>query len=638
MSTAALSRPAGGKPPHRSYRGLGWRFRQAPGTTRRGAWTLDEVLRQRGIGEDDRDAFLRHSLAGMPNPMAFVDMAKAVDRVADHLMKRRRIALFGDYDVDGATSSAIVQRYARMACPDAPEPLIYIPDRMKEGYGPNAPALLKLKAEGIDLVLCLDSGTTAHAPLTAAADAGLQIVVVDHHVAENALPPAAAIVNPNRPDQPKDAGDHGYMCTAGIAWLFCVALDKALADAGAFADRDRPRLSSLLDLVALGTVADVVPLIGFNRPLVALGLRIMEKRQNAGIAALLRYVDESEIKAWHLGFVLGPRVNASGRIDDCALGSRLLTTDDPVEAKAIAESLDRINEERRRLCDETLDEAVQAIEAGGSAGDPAGDEVWAHAGDSFLVVGKPSWHPGIVGVVASRLKERYDRPALVLGASDAASSSWKGSARSVSGFDLGRAVISARQQGILTHGGGHPMAAGLSISKDRLRDLSRYLETEAAPAFEKADARTYAVDLAVSPGEIGIPDLEDIKVLEPFGQGNPEPRVALTNVTVSAVKVLKERHIRLDLVSGDGRRNRIKAMVFGAVGTPLGDALLAAEGGCLDVAGKLRVSEWNGYSNVEMLLEDAREASPSFEIGAGPARDAEGAKPKSYAPPAPSEP
>ncbi len=636
MSTAALSQ-ADDKKPHRSYRGLGWRFREAPGSARRGAWTLDEVLRQRGIDDEARPGFLRHTLQGMPNPLSFIDMGKAVDRVADLLAKRGRIALFGDYDVDGATSSAIVQRYVRMACPDAPEPLIYIPDRMKEGYGPNAPALLKLKNEGIDLVLCLDSGTTAHAPLAAAADAGLDIVVVDHHVAEHALPPATAIVNPNRPDQPREAGDHGYMCTAGIAWLFCVALDKALGDAGVFANRDRPRLSSLLDLVALGTVADVVPLIGFNRPLVALGLQVMERRQNAGIAALLRYVEESEIKAWHLGFVLGPRVNASGRIDDCGLGSRLLTTDDPAEAKAIAESLDRINEERRRLCDETLDEAVQAIEAGGTAGEPNGDEVWAHAGDAFLVVGKPSWHPGIVGVVASRLKERYDRPALVLGASDGAATSWKGSARSVTGFDLGRAVIAARQQGILSHGGGHPMAAGLSIASNRLPELSRYLEDAAAPVFEHGDARSYSIDLAVSPGEIDVADLEDMKVLEPFGQGNPEPRVALTNVTVSAVKVLKDRHIRLDLVSGDGRRSRTKAMAFGAVGTPLGDALLAAEGGRLDVAGKLRVNEWNGYVNVEMLLEDARESSPSFEIGSQPGRSAPG-EAKSYAKHEPSEP
>ena len=576
----------------------GRRWRQRRGDDRAGLALAQQMalpelvgrlLAARGVGaREAAERFLaprlRHSL---PDPGLFRDMGKAVERLANAVLAGEIIAVFGDYDVDGATSAALLQRFfAAVGC----RLRVYIPDRQREGYGPNTAALLRLKAEGARVVLTVDCGTTAHAPLAAAAEAGLDVIVVDHHVAEPVLPPAFAVINPNRLDEDNP---HGALAAVGVAFLLAVGINRALREAGWYEARPEPDLLRLLDLVALGTICDVVPLTGVNRVLVAQGLKLLQGRGNVGLAALADRAGIGErIDSYHAGFVLGPRVNAGGRVGEAELGARLLASDDPIEARAIAERLETFNAERREIEARVLAQAIDQVETGDR-----------HA--SLVFVAGEGWHPGVIGIVASRLKERYNRPAAVVAVADGVG---KGSARSVSGFALGAAVIAARQAGLLINGGGHAMAAGFTVAAERLAALRDFLVARAARDIADEDlVPELAVDGMLAPGA-ATPDLVALlERLGPFGTGNPEPRFALGNLRMLRAEVVGGAHLRCILGEGGGNA-RLKAVAFRALDSELGAALLQGQGRGFHVAGHLRADRWQGREEVQLLIDDAAPA------------------------------
>src|SRR5438874_2556778 len=416
---------------------------------------VGRLLAQRGIGIDEAPGFLAPRLRDvLPDPLHLRDMDRAVARLLRAVRDGEPIVVFGDYDVDGATSAALLLRFFAAVGTHAS---VYVPDRMREGYGPNAPALLRLKADGAGVVVTVDCGATAYEPLAGAAEAGLDVIVIDHHVTEPLLPPALALINPNRLDE---ESPHGVLAAVGVAFLLVVALNRALREAGWYRDRIEPDLLQWLDLVALGTVCDVVPLAGVNRALVAQGIKVARRRDNPGLAALAAVAGIGEpIDAYHLGFVLGPRVNAGGRVGAADLGARLLATDDPAVAAELAASLDAYNRERRDIEARTLEAAIALVE--GSPQSPV-----------LVFVAAENWHPGVIGIVAARLKERYERPACVVALADGIG---RGSGRSVAGLPLGPAVIAARQAGLLINGGGHAMAAGFTVAAEKLAALESFL-------------------------------------------------------------------------------------------------------------------------------------------------------------------
>ncbi len=554
---------------------------------------VGRIIAGRGIPVDAVEQFLNPTLRGLlPDPSCLKDMDRAATRIAEAVIAGEPIAIFGDYDVDGATSSALLARFlggldADIRC--------YIPDRRLEGYGPNAPALLKLRDQGARVIITVDCGTTAHEPLRAAADAGIAVIVIDHHAAEPALPPAFAIVNPNRLD---DDSGLGTLAAVGVAFLLVVAVNRALRQAGFYgAHRREPDLLQWLDLVALGTVCDVVPLTGLNRALVAQGIKVMAQRRNAGLVALADSAAVAErIDAYHLGYLLGPRVNAGGRVGKSDLGTRLLGTDDPGEAAEIAGILEALNTERREIEAQVLAEAVAQVEDGG-------------AGTASIVLASGrEWHPGVIGIVASRLKERYDRPACVIAwEPDPARPGQligKGSGRSVPGVDLGAAVIAARQTGLLIGGGGHRMAAGFTVAQEHYDAFAAFLESrvrDLAPAGGVVPE--IGIDGALALGAATPELIATLSGLGPFGAGNAEPRFVLPRVRVAKADIVGSAHVRCFLVAGPGER--LKAIAFRAVGTPLGDALLASSGAALHIAGHLRLDLWQGRSGVQMLIDDA---------------------------------
>ncbi|MBL8674549.1 MAG: single-stranded-DNA-specific exonuclease RecJ, partial [Rhodospirillales bacterium] len=517
----------------RSAGGRRWTLRQADeraaGDIARRHDVSDAVARlltARGIGVDDAADFLDPTLRRfLPDPAHLRDMDLAVARLARAVMDGEHVAVFGDYDVDGGTSSALLARFFRAL---GRELAVYIPDRIKEGYGPNAPALLALRERGIDVVVTVDCGISAFEPLERAAEAGLDVVVVDHHVAEARLPRACAVVDPNRLDDPSP---HKQLAAVGVAFLLVVGVNRALREAGWYgAARPEPDLRRWLDLVALGTVCDVVPLVGVNRALVRQGLRVMAERANTGLAALadVAGVDEPPT-AFHAGFLLGPRVNAGGRVGQADLGARLLSSDDPVEAAALAARLDALNAERRAIEAAVLDAAAMEIEL---AGDPP----------PVVVVARDGWHPGVIGIVASRLVERFGRPAFVIGLDG---DTGKGSGRSVRGVDLGAAVIAARQAGLLVNGGGHTMAAGLTVARDRLPELRAFLTAAIVAQDADGDAgRVLTLDGALAPAAATRKLIDDLERVGPFGAGTAEPRFALTAVRSTWSRALGTAHVR----------------------------------------------------------------------------------------------
>lgn len=551
---------------------------------------VGRLLAARGITDEEVESFLGPTLrALLPDPSILTDMDAGAARLAQAVTAGQRIAVFGDYDVDGATSSALLARFFRAVGADIS---VYIPDRMTEGYGPNAPALRKLKAQGADVVITVDCGITAFDALAAAREAGLDVVVVDHHEAEPRLPHAVAVIDANRVDEdPAVRARLGRLAAVGVAFLLAVAVNRALRAAGWYRNgRAEPDLLRWLDLVALGTVCDVVSLTGLNRALVAQGLKVLAQRQNAGLAALadVARLDERP-GAWHLGFLLGPRVNAGGRVGAADLGSRLLATDDPAEAAAIAARLDALNGERKAIEQAVLDAAILAVE-GGAAGDH----------DPIFVAGA-GWHPGVIGIVASRLKERYHRPALVVALDGAVG---KGSGRSVAGIDLGAVVIAARQAGLLVNGGGHAMAAGLTVEAGRVDDLRAFVAERLRPQIADGTlAPSLSIDGAVQAGAATRALMAEIDRLGPFGTGNPEPRFALPAIRIARADVVGEAHVRCHVTGPDGAR--LKAIAFRALEGPLGPALLQTGGAPLHLAGHLRPDNWQGREDVQLLIDDA---------------------------------
>lgn len=550
---------------------------------------VGRCLAARGIGLDEAERFLAPTLRDwLPDPSRLKDMDKAAARIAAAVQAGETVALFGDYDVDGATSSALLHRFLSAV---GGRVAVYIPDRLKEGYGPNGPALRRLKEQGARLALTLDCGITAHEPLAEAAAAGLEVVVVDHHAAEARLPPAVAVVNPNRLD---DDSGLGQLAAVGVAFLVAVAVNRRLRELGWYADgRREPNLLQWLDLVALGTVCDVVPLTGLNRAFVAQGLKVLARRGNPGLSALsdVARLDETP-GAYHCGFLLGPRVNAGGRVGEAGLGAELLAGEDAERARAIAAHLDELNRERRDIEAEVLAQALAQLEA-----QPP------EAGLAFVAA--EGWHPGVIGIVASRLKERFDRPALVVALDE--SGVGKGSGRSVPGLDLGAAVIAARQAGLLVNGGGHPMAAGLTVAADRLEELRAFLTGRcgrelARIAFRPALGFDAAIPL--SGATAGL--IRALDRLAPFGAGNAEPRFAITGGRVVKADPVGQGHLRCILADVDGRR--LKAIAFREKAELLGPALTGGRGRGLHLAGKLRLDAWAGGDAVQLILEDAAEA------------------------------
>jgi single-stranded-DNA-specific exonuclease len=577
----------------RSVCGRRWRLRAADvseGQAIAARLALPEIvgrlLAQRGIDDDDAPGFLEPRLRDqLPDPSHLRDMEVAAARLVHAVREGETIAVFGDYDVDGATSAALLVRFFAAV---GGRTRVYVPDRLREGYGPNLPALLRLHAEGARVVVTVDCGTNAHLPLAEAAAAGLEVIVVDHHVAEPLLPCATAIVNPNRLDE---ESPHGALAAVGVAFLLVVAVNRALRRAGWYAaGRAEPDLMGWLDLVALGTVCDVVPLAGLNRAFVAQGIKVARRNANPGLAALTAVAGVNEpLDAYHLGFALGPRVNAGGRVGAADLGARLLATDDPALAADLAQRLDTHNRERRDIEARTLEAAISMVE--GAAESPV-----------LVFAGAEHWHPGVIGIVAARLKERYERPACVVALGDGVG---RGSGRSIAGLPLGPAVIAARQAGLLINGGGHAMAAGFTVAAEKLDALREFLIERLGDGLDhqrlvpelRVDA---ALSLAAAQAEL----IGHVERLAPFGAGNPEPRFVLSGVRVVHAEAVGSGHLRCTLADPLDTA-RLRAIAFRAAGTPLGQFLAETRGAAVHVAGHLRRDTWRGGDAVQLLIDDA---------------------------------
>jgi single-stranded-DNA-specific exonuclease len=553
---------------------------------------VGRLLAQRGVDAAEAPLFLAPRLRDqLPDPAHLLDMAPAVARLVRAIEAGEKIAIFGDYDVDGATSAALLLRFFAAVGAEA---TVYVPDRLREGYGPNAPALLRLKADGAAVVVTVDCGATAHAPLAAAAEAGLDVIVVDHHVTEPLLPRALALINPNRLDE---TSPHGMLAAVGVAFLLVVAVNRALRDAGRYAARAEPDLLQWLDLVALGTVCDVVPLAGLNRAFVTQGLKVARQLGNPGLKALAAVAGASgPIDAYHLGFVLGPRVNAGGRVGQSDLGARLLSTDDPLLATELANRLDAYNRDRRAIEGETLAAAIAAVEAGPQS--PA-----------LVFAAAEGWHPGVIGIVAARLRERYERPACVVALDGAgADATGRGSGRSVPGVALGPAVIAARQAGLLVNGGGHAMAAGFTVAAEHLAALRDFLAERLGDGVERAPpVPELAIDGALSAAGATAGLIDHLDALAPYGSSNPEPRFALPGVLVAHAELVGQSHLRIALADPIGP-GRLRAIAFRAAEGPLGVFLVEARGRAVHVVGHLRRDTYRGGDAVQLVIDDAAPA------------------------------
>ncbi len=541
---------------------------------------LCRTLVKRGITADGAAAFLAPTLRDLlPDPRSLRDMEKAATRFLAAVKARERIAVFADYDVDGGSSAALLLVWLRDMGLRA---TLYVPDRIDEGYGPNDAAMAGL-AKDHDLIVCVDCGTVSHGPIAAAAAA--DVIVLDHHLGAETLPPALAVVNPNRQDE---NGDLGHLCAAGVVFLMLVEANRQLKDAG----QRGPDLMAMLDLVALATVADVAPLIGVNRALVRQGLTVMARRQRAGLVALADVAGMDQAPtSYHLGFLLGPRVNAGGRIGAADLGARLLATADPHEAGALAERLDLLNTERREIENRVREAALeQATERGLD-----GPLVWAAGA---------GWHPGVVGIVAARLKEATNRPAIVIGIEDGVG---KGSGRSVSGIDLGAVIQRVAAEGLLLKGGGHKMAAGLTVAEDMLPAamdrIAVLLDKQGAGALGPSDLR---IDALLMPGAATVELIEKIAAAGPFGAGAPAPRFAFPDCQILFAKQVGTGHLKVTF--GDGMGARIDAIAFGAMDGPLGARLTQHGGARFHLVGRLEVNTWQGRQSPQLRLEDAAPA------------------------------
>jgi len=543
---------------------------------------MGSVIASRNIGIEEAEHFLNPTLRHfLPDPFHLLDMEKAVERILQSL-KTGKIAIFGDYDVDGATSSALLANYFKAL---HIQPLVYIPDRLKEGYGPNSKALLDLQAQGAELVITVDCGTMSFEPLATAKAAGLDVIVMDHHKGDSEMPPAFAIVNPNRFDE---TSPHKQLAACGVVFLLLVALNQKLKQQGVLV----PDLLSFLDVVALGTVCDVVPLTGINRAFVSQGLKIMAKRGNIGIAALQDRAKITEkLTAYHLGYLLGPRINAGGRVGKSDLGVRLLSTQDPLEAREIAETLEQLNAERKAIEAQVQEAAMmQAMQLPDS--------------DASIIVAGEGWHPGVIGIVSGRLKEHFGKPAAVIALSEGIG---KASARSIAGIDLGAAVIAATHEGILVQGGGHAMAAGFTINQEKIPALRDYFNAQMQQEVIRLTGQSYlSIDAVVNIRGITTELIETLDKVAPCGAGNSSVRLVIHNVKIVKLDVAGQIHIRVIVAdAGIGKgSNSLKAMAFRSLETPLGHALFDAKGKTLSLAGQAKINHWQGRESIDFVIED----------------------------------
>lgn len=550
---------------------------------------LSRLLSIRNIGLDEVNNFLNPSIkTSLSDPFLLKDMDKAASRIVRAIENNENIVIYGDYDVDGATSSSFLKCYFRLL---GKETQIYIPDRISEGYGPNANALTALKNKGADLCITVDCGTMSFEPLQTAKDIGLEVIVIDHHLSAENLPEAIAVVNPNRIDEDSD---QGHLAAVGVSFMLAVAVNKILLQNGFFEEKTKPDLLKLLDIVALGTVCDMVPLKGINRAFVHQGLKVIKSRSNKGIAALADVAKvNSTPSCYHLGFAMGPRINAGGRVGKSFLGAKLLSCQDADEANAIANELDEFNLERRNIEAYVLEQAIEQVEKDNRQDNPV---IFCYAKD---------WHPGVVGIVASRITERYGKPSAIISIN--AESIGKASARSIKGIDFGSAIVSANQLGIVLAGGGHAMAAGFTLLESKIDEMYNFLCEKFSSHYEKQEARTQNFDSYLSLNALNLDLYQQIEQLGPFGMANHEPRFVFSKVKIIRVDVVGANHIRC-IISSDTKANggkTIKAMAFRAAETELGDFLLNNYFNEISLVAKVKHNEWNGQSNIELIIEDA---------------------------------
>ena len=574
-----------------SLTGRAWRWRGGNMELGNTPGLDDDIVRQlllsRGVAAEDIERHRNPTLRNfLPDPSLFRDMDVAADRIAQAVIAGERITIYGDYDVDGATSSALLIRLLRELGVEAD---YYIPDRLLEGYGPSGEALVKLGQAGSSLIVTVDCGAMAHEALGMAHEAGIDVIVVDHHKCAADLPKTVALVNPNRLDEEDEAAAHGHLAAVGVAFLLAIALVRTLRERGFFTERKEPDLLALLDVVALGTVADVAALHGLNRAFVSQGLKVMAKRDNIGMSAL---IDASRLKrapaCSDLGFALGPRINAGGRVGESTLGVRLLTTQDPEEAREIAAQLSALNEERRAIEAEVQEAAEEQLAA-------------QHNRAVHLVAGE-GWHPGVIGIVAGRIKEKTGKPSLVVALDG---ETGKGSGRSIAGVDLGAAIIRARDEGLLVAGGGHAMAAGLTVAADRVEALADWLDRMLEGQVARASAeRAMALDLAVAPGGLTPELVHALEEAGPYGVGWPGPRVAVGPVRLVKCDIVGTDHVRLIAAGEDGKS--FKGIAFRAAESDMGQALLhGSRGRRLWLAGRVKIDDWGNRPQAELHLEDA---------------------------------
>ncbi len=555
---------------------------------------LGRFIAGRGVTAETLDHFIHPTLKSLfPDPSCFMDMDKAVTAMLDALEAKSRIWVFADYDVDGATSAAQLVRWFRAM---GHEIGVYVPDRVQEGYGPSNAAFDRLKREGADLVITVDCGAMAHKPLEYAASIGLEVVVIDHHLMREDPPKCRAVVNPNRPGC---TSAQGNLAAAGVVFVVLAALNREAEKRGLFKDRARPELMQWLDLSALGAICDVTALTGFNRALAAQGLKVMSKRQNPGIRALMEVAGQGDITSlmstFHSGFVIGPRINAGGRVGRSDLGVRLLSTDDADEAAQLARELDELNRTRRDVETEVQEQAIALAEA---------QRLWP-SDDPLIVIAQDGWHPGVIGIVAGRLRERWRKPVIVIGI-DPVSGMGKGSGRSQAGVNLGEAVGAAYEAGLLLSGGGHAMAAGLSIERERIGEVRRFLNDYVRTHVSEDDrVEPVDIDAVLTLKAASRAFYDRLDLLAPYGQGNPEPVLAFAGIRIGFAQAMKGGHVRCELIDSAG--HKLKGIIWRAEGTAIGDALLRPAG-LVHVVGRLKADDYMGRRGVQLEIEDIAQA------------------------------
>ncbi|MDJ0921255.1 MAG: single-stranded-DNA-specific exonuclease RecJ [Henriciella sp.] len=555
-----------------------------------GSDLLARLLAPRGVRASDAQDYLKPTLRNaFPNPSSFADMEKAAALVLDAIVEGKAVTVFADYDVDGGTSSAILTRYFRAW---GRELGLYVPDRLKEGYGPSPAAFEALKTTGADLVITVDCGAAARDALEHAAAIDLPVVVIDHHLMSGAEPPAAALVNPNRPD---DTSGQGHLAAAGVVYVFVAALNRLARERGIAPDGGLPDILQWLDLCALGTLCDMSPLRGANRAFVRQGLKILERGQNTGLRALADIAGIGKIESvYHATFVLGPRLNAGGRVGDPWLAAKLLATEDRAEAIEIAERLHGLNDERKAveaaILEQASVEAQKTLDADPDAG--------------ILIAAGEGWHPGVIGIVAGRLKDRFHLPAIVIGWGEGLGPVAKGSARSVHGVNIGDTIAAAAKEGVILSGGGHAMAGGLSLQPDQLPALKEWMAAHMSEfREERAAAKELVIDALLAPASVTPELFDQVETLGPFGQGAPQPVFALRDVEITYTRPIGENHLKITVEDGSAR---VECLIWRCMGTPLGDALM--QRGRVHLAGRLNDNEWNGRRTAQLDVIDAAPA------------------------------